>query len=165
MIKKLSILFITIAFSTLAKAQFEEGKMYAGASLTGLNLNYNGENGFNLGLQAQAGYFLYDDVMFLGQVSYEHNGSRAVADHFMAGAGARYYIVQNGLYFGANAKFIHANHNYNDIMPGVEIGYSFFISRTATIEPAVYYDQSFRRHSDYSTIGLRIGFGLYLFKD
>ena len=50
-------------------------------------------------------------------------------------------------------------------MPGVEVGYSFFVSRTVTIEPAIYYDQSFKNHSDYSTIGLKIGLGVYLFKD
>ena len=47
-------------------------------------------------------------------------------------------------------------------MPGVEVGYAFFISRTVTIEPAIYYDQSFKDHSKYSTVGLKVGFGIYL---
>ena len=47
-------------------------------------------------------------------------------------------------------------------MPGVEVGYAFFISRTVTIEPSVYYQQSFKDHSEYSKIGLRVGFGIYL---
>ena len=76
--------------------------------------------------------------------------------------GGRYYIIQNGLYLGAGVKLVHANTNYNDFMPGIEVGYAFFISHTATIEPAIYYDQSFKNHSDYSRIGFRIGFGIYL---
>ncbi len=102
--------------------------------------------------------------MLLGQLSAEHNGSEAVADHIMVGAGGRYYITQNGLFLGANCKFLHANHNYNDVMPGAEVGYAFFINRSVTIEPAIYYDHSFK-DSDYSTVGLKIGLGIYLFDD
>ena len=50
-------------------------------------------------------------------------------------------------------------------MPGVEVGYAFFINRTVTIEPAIYYDQSFKKHSDYSTVGFRIGIGINLFQN
>lgn len=48
-------------------------------------------------------------------------------------------------------------------MPGVEIGYAFFINRHVTIEPAVYYEQSFKDHSKFSNVGLRLGLGIYLF--
>ena len=79
--------------------------------------------------------------------------------------GGRYYIEQNGIYLGVNCKLLHANHDYNDVMPGVEVGYSFFLNGSVTVEPAVYYDQSFKNHSDYSAIGLKLGVGVYLFKD
>ena len=59
---------------------------------------------------------------------------------------------------------VHASHNYNDLMPGAEVGYAFFINRSVTIEPAVYYDQSFKK-SKYSTVGLKVGIGIYLFDD
>ncbi len=42
------------------------------------------------------------------------------------------------------------------------MGYAFFISKTVTIEPALYYDQSLKDHSQYSTIGLKVGIGIYL---
>jgi hypothetical protein len=100
--------------------------------------------------------------MILGQASYEHSGNDFVADKISVGAGGRYYIIQNGLYLGLNCKLIHTDHSYNDLMPGLEVGYAFFLSRTVTIEPAVYYDQSFKNHSDYSTIGLKVGIGVYL---
>ena len=57
---------------------------------------------------------------------------------------------------------MHANHSYKDLKPGLELGYAFFLGKSVTLEPALYYDQSFRNHSDYSTVGLRIGVGIYL---
>ena len=77
------------------------------------------------------------------------------------GAQGRYYIEQNGIYLGAGVKLIHTG-SYNDVMPGVEVGYAFFVSKQVTIEPAVYYDQSFKNHSDYSTVGVKVGIGIYL---
>ena len=135
--KKKIILLVTALLMTItASAQFEEGKLYSGASLTGLNLSYNGADELNLGVQAKLGYMIEDDLMLLGNASFQ-------------------------IYLGVNAKFVHTK-SYNDFMPGVEVGYAFFISRTVTIEPAIYYDQSFKDHSKYSTVGLKVGFGIYL---
>ncbi|MBP5257853.1 MAG: outer membrane beta-barrel protein [Prevotella sp.] len=160
--KKLSLLFVMMIIALTANAQFEKGKMYANASLSGLDMNYNGKNKFNFGVEGKVGYLMADNLMVTASTAYKHNGSKSVSDYVEAGVGGRYYIVQNGIYLGANCKYIHAYHDYNDVMPGIEVGYAFFISRTATIEPAIYYDQSFKKHSDYSTIGFRIGFGLYI---
>ncbi len=160
--KKLLMLVATMLFAVSANAQFEKDKLYVGGSLTGLNLSYSGSNDLNLGIQAHAGYMIEDDMMVLANVELQHNNRSGSHDSFVAGVGGRYYIEQNGIYLGANCKFIHANKNYNDIMPGVEVGYAFFLSRTVTVEPAIYYDQSFKNHKDYSTIGLKIGVGIYL---
>lgn len=163
--KKITLLVVALTMTVVADAQFQQGKGYLGASLTGLDMSYNGADKFNLGLEAKGGYLIADDFMLLGMVSYEHNGSDAVADHLSVGVGARYYIIQNGLYLAVNGKLVHANHNYNDLMPGLEAGYAFYINRSVTIEPAIYYDQSFKKHGDYSTIGLKVGLGIYLFDD
>lgn len=160
--KKLLLVAVGLLMTLTASAQFEADKVYIGGSLTGLNLSYNGKNGMGIGVQAQAGYLIQDNWMLLANASYQHTGSDAVSDYISVGVGARYYIIQNGLYLGLNAKLVHAYHNYNDLMPGLEIGYAFFISHTVTIEPAIYYDQSFKNHSDYSTIGLKVGVGIYL---
>ena len=160
--KKLVMLFISMTIALSGFAQFEQGKKYVGASLTGLDLSYRGAEEFNLGVEAKVGYLFADNLMLTGQASYQHSGNDDVADFLSAGVGARYYIIQNGLYLGLNAKLIHANHNYNDLMPGLEVGYAFFLSKTVTVEPAIYYDQSFRKHSDYSKIGLKVGVGVYL---
>jgi len=161
--KKSITLLFALLLTLTANAQFEQGKVYAGASLTGLNLSYNGSEKFNIGLQAKAGYFWLDNVMLLGEVGYQH--SAHTSDAFTVGAGGRYYMPQNGIFLGANCKLIHANGNYNDVMPGVEVGYAFFISRTVTIEPSIYYQQSIKSHSDFSTVGLRLGFGIYIDRD
>ena len=150
-----------MTMAVCAHAQFEEGKMYAGASLSGFDLSYNGSKELSLGIQAKAGYMAADNLMVLGGAGFQHDGKGA-ANAFQAGVGGRYYITQNGIFLGANCKFVHASHNYNDLMPGVEVGYAFFISHTVTIEPSIYYQQSFKKHSDYSTIGLKLGFGIYL---
>lgn len=159
--KKLAMMLVGLLVTVAANAQFEKGKVYCGASLSGLGLSYNGSSELNLGVRGQVGYLFADNLMAVGNVSYDHTGASGVDDYFSVGAQGRYYIVQNGLYLGAGAKYIHTS-DYNDVMPGVEVGYSFFVSRTVTIEPAIYYDQSFKDHSDYSTIGFRIGVGVYL---
>lgn len=164
MMKKLSLLLLGLTLSLGIHAQFQEGKGYIGASLTGLDLHYNSRNKFNIGLEAKLGYLAWDNTMLLATISAEHNGSETVADHFMLGVGGRYYISQNGLYLGAGCKFLHANRSYNDLLVGTEVGYAFFINRSVTIEPALYYDHSFKDTS-YSTVGLKIGLGIYLFDD
>ena len=160
-IKKIAVVALGLMVSVGAHAQFESGKQYCGASLTGLNLSYNGSEELSLGIQAKAGYFFEDDMMLLAQAEYKHSGLEGVKDYWALGAQGRYYIEQNGIYLGAGMKLIHTG-SYNDVMPGVEVGYAFFVSKQFTIEPAVSYDQSFKNHSDYSTVGVKVGIGIYL---
>lgn len=159
--KKLAIMFASLLMAVTANAQFEKGKVYCGASLSGLNLSYNGTSELNLGVQGKVGYLFADNWMGLANADYQHTGKEGVKDYVSVGVQGRYYIIQNGLYLGAGAKLTHTG-SYNDVMPGVEVGYAFFVSRTVTIEPAIYYDQSFKNHSDYSTVGFRVGVGVYL---
>lgn len=158
------MLFTALLLTLTASAQFEKDKTYLGASLSGLDLSYNGDKNLTIGVDAMAGKFVDDNVLLYARAGYSHQVTEY--DNILRlGVGGRYYITQNGIFLGANVNYIHADPSYNDLMPGVEVGYSFFLSRTVTIEPAVYYDQSFKNHKDFSTIGLRIGFGIYLGKD
>lgn len=141
-------------------AQFEQGKAYVGASLTGLNLSYNGSDKTSLGLEAKGGWLFSDDLMLTAECAYSKKEDTAA--NLSLGVGGRYYIVQNGLFLGARVMYSHQAHSHDDFMPGVSLGYAFFISHTVTIEPEIYYNQSFKNHKDYSTIGLRIGLGVYL---
>lgn len=182
--KQILMFAAAMLISLSAHAQFQQGKGYVGASLTGLNVNYSGAGKLTGGIEAKGGYIFLDNLMGVAGGSFEHfrRGDTKV-DRWTAEAGARYYIIQNGLYLGVNGKLIYekqqikdydeeghstwvkADKTYKDILPGIEIGYAFFVNRSVTIEPAIYYDQSFKKHSDYSTIGLKVGVGVYLFDD
>lgn len=81
--KKLVLAAAALLVSLGANAQFESGKQYCGASLTGLNLSYNGSQDLNFGVQAKAGYFVEDDWMLLGHVEYTHSGQDGVKDYFL----------------------------------------------------------------------------------
>ena len=163
MIKRLSFLFVALVVTLAANAQFEQGKKYISASFSGFDFSYNGTSDLNIGLQAKGGYLVEDNLMVLGTLGYNHVGDDVTPDRFSIGAQGRYYIIQNGIYLGVGATYKHGSHNYNDIMPTVEVGYAFFINRLVTIEPAVYYEQSVNNHSKYSNVGLRVGLGIYLF--
>ena len=160
--KKIVFLIVAMMISLASHAQFEQGKTYVGASLSSFDLSYSGLTKGCLDVNGKVGYLLADDLMATAQLSYEKQ--KDVPYTLCVGAGGRYYIEQNGLYLGASALFKHHT-GYDDLLPSVQVGYSFFVSRTVTIEPELYYEQSFKNHSDYSRFGLRIGIGIYLFSD
>lgn len=141
---------------------FTQGKVFVGASLSSTDLSYSGLSKGHLGIQGKVGYFFADNLLGTAQLGYEKYTD--IPYSLSLGAGGRYYIEQNGLFLGASLLYKHSS-GYDDFMPNVQLGYSFFINRTVTIEPEIYYEQSFKCHKDYSTIGLRVGIGIYLFKD
>ena len=63
MIKRFMLFVAAMVVSISASAQFQEGKGYLGASLTGLDLHYNGQDGLNLGVQAKASAWVLVDVI------------------------------------------------------------------------------------------------------
>ena len=161
--KKKIVLFVTaVMMSLAAHAQFESGKLYVGASLSGFDLSYNGLTKGHIGVQGKVGYMVADNLLLTAQTAYEKYHD--VPYTLSAAAGMRYYIQQNGIFLGASTVVKHGN-EYDDFLPSVQVGYTFFINRMLTIEPELYYEQSFKNHSDYSQIGVRIGLGIYLFKD
>ena len=168
--KKLLMATISLMMAMSVNAQylndsqtpFTQGKIYVGASLSNTDLSYNGLTKGHLGIQGKVGYFFADNLLGTAQLAYEKN--KDVPYYISIGAGGRYYIEQNGLFLGASVNFKHQD-EFDDFLPSVQLGYSFFINRTVTIEPELYYEQSFKNHKDYSKVGLRIGIGIYLFKD
>ncbi len=158
--KKIALILVALVMSVTASAQFEQGKGYLGASLSGLDISSQAKK-FHFGIGARAGYLFMDNLMGLVDLGYEHIDDGH--DTFTLGAYGRYYIIQNGLYLGAGLKYAHA-YEYNDLLPGVQIGYAFFLSRTVTFEPELYFDISTKKF-DYSCYGLRLGIGIYLFND
>lgn len=106
--KKLMTIALALLTTLGAHAQFEKDKAYVGASLTGLDLSYNGTKKLNLGLQADAGYFLVQDWMLKGLIGCEISSKDDVDTKFTLGVGGRYYFEQNGIFLGASAKYVHA---------------------------------------------------------
>ena len=127
---------------------FEESKFYVGASLSGLTLNYS---------KASEWSFL-DNWMVLGVFDYQ-NYSSGYAVTTNIGAGVRYFFERNGIFVGLTPKYSHQP-GIDEFKPEVNVGYAFFLGHYVTLEPELYYEQSFR-NSKYSQFGLRLGFGVY----
>ncbi len=167
--KKIAMMIVALAMTVAAQAQYtyqykttpyHSDKYFIGASLTGLDLSYSGSEKFKAGVAAQVGYMVFDNVLVMAEAGMNYSDEKL--NSFNLAAGGRYYIEQNGIFLGAKLNYVHGYKSYNDILPGVEVGYSFFLSRTVTIEPSIYYNQSFKKHSDFSNVGFKIGFGIYL---
>ena len=165
--KKLMMAAIGLMMATSVNAQkvlnesttpFEESKFYIGASLSGLTLNYSKASDWSLGLSAKAGYLFLDNWMVLGVIDYQNYSSGTVTSTNI-GAGARYYFERNGVYVGLTAKYAHAT-GADEFKPEINVGYAFFLGHYVTLEPELYYEQSFK-NSRYSQFGLRLGFGVY----
>ena len=149
------LLFVMVA---QAHAQFEKGKKYIGASVSGLGLSYSKNEDFNLGLDFDMGYFLTDGLLLRGNVGYSHTQS---TDNLRIGAHLRYLFTQNGMFVGTGTEFTHHNGVGNDAFFPIELGYCFFITKHLTIEPSLYYKMSATNFKDNSTIGARIGLGFF----
>jgi len=156
--KFIAILAFFALVATNANAQFDAGTKYISASLSGFNLQYSTSERLRFNLEAAAGLFVSDGLLLYANVGYEHQ--RHVDDLF-AGANARFYFKQNGIYMGGGAQFVHYTKSSNDIMIPVEIGYAFYLNEYLTIEPAAYYKMSIHDFSNNSTVGLRVGLGYY----
>ncbi len=161
--KKIVFLLVALLVTVAASAQFEKGKKFMGASLQNLDLSYNGLRKGHFGLDVKGGYMFADNLLGYAQVACDKQKDSPFT--LSAGLGGRYYIEQNGLYLGASVVYKRRQKSNNDVMPGVQVGYAFFLGRTVTVEPELYYEQSFKNHKDYSTVGVRIGIGIYLFND
>ena len=145
---------------------FNGGKMFASAQLSNLDLNYSGHGKLRMNLGVKAGGFISDDILLgvnLQSGLYSRGeGLDSQFQELRLGGFMRYYIEQNGIYLGLGADYAYRRDTYNDLQPEATVGYAFFLSRTVTIEPELYYRQSFVNHSKYSTLGFRLGFSIYL---
>lgn len=156
--KKIILSAILCIASVVGKAQFEQGTKYVGASLTNFGMSYSSCEKFRFGIDATAGYFMFDNVMLKANVGYDH---RPHFDDLSVGLGGRYYFDQNGMFLGGGLEYCHETKSYNDLRIPIEVGYCFYLNHYVSIEPSAYYKMSLNDFSDKSAVGLRIGFGLY----
>ncbi|MCD8288927.1 MAG: porin family protein [Prevotella sp.] len=158
--KKIIIcLVLMLGFSAGAFAQFEKGKMYVAGSFDGLGISYSKATKFQFGLGVNAGYMVAKDVMLIAEAGFDFSNKGMNEVHI--GADARYYIEQNGLFLQAGVKYVHERPNFNDLNISPEVGYCFFLNKSLTLEPAVYYDISVNDFSDHSKFGLKVGIGWF----
>ena len=144
--------------SVSAKAQFEAGTTYMGASLSNLGVSYSTVEKFRFGANLSVGTFLADQFMVRADLGYNHTDA---VDDFSTGLMGRYYFAENGIFMGVGGEFVHYTKSRNDVMIPVELGYCFYLNHYVSIEPSVYYKMSVHDFSDNSSVGLKIGLGYY----
>lgn len=160
--KKLLLLLCLLASVVTAQAQFEKGKWIVNPSVTGLGLSYDTQvDKASFGLDVNGGVFMADNLALLVRAGLSCNeGADADTDVYSLGVGGRYYFSQVGIFLGANVNVDRFDGEMVDDTKfsfGMEAGYAFFLSRTVTLEPALYWNVN----NDRSKFGLKLGFGLY----
>lgn len=159
--KKFVVLFCLLASVVSAHAQFEKGKWVINPSVTGLGLSYDtGVDKASFGLDVHGGAFVADNLALLIRGGLAWNEGGTDTDIYSLGVGGRYYFSQVGIFLGANVNVDRWDWGEVDETKfsfGMEAGYAFFLSRTVTLEPAVYWNIN----NDRSKFGLKLGFGLY----
>ncbi len=156
--KKTFLLFTFLLAAVGASAQFEQGKWFVNPAITGLELTYSKAEDARFGMNAKGGAFVVDNLALLVNIGAEFNEEY---NKFAAGVGGRYYIDAVGIFLGAGfdiSRYTKINRTDFELTP--ELGYAFFISRTVTIEPSVYYRWN-TRNNDLSRFGIQVGFGIY----
>ena len=145
--KKLALAFCLLAVSFTAQAQFEKGTMILNPSVTGLDFSYSKNDDAKFGLGAQVGTFLADGFALMVNAGADWSQPK---DTYTLGTGVRCYFNTTGIYIGGGLDWerirLKGGEHNNDWGVGIEAGYAYFLSRTVTIEPAVYYKWRF----DYS---------------
>ncbi len=158
--KKIIFTLLFAVVSLGASAQFEKGTKYVGASVSDFGLSYSKYEDFRLGIHALGGLFVENSWMVLANFGWEHLPGNNSID---LGAGGRYYMQQNGLYFGGSFKYQHVcpDVKADNFYLTPEVGYCFYLNDHVSIEPAVYCDMCLNHFKDFTKIGFKIGFGYY----
>lgn len=161
--KKLIFTLLMAVVSTGAFAQFEKGTKYVNASLSGFGIDYCKAGGFHIGISGSGGYFFANNWAVLGRLGWDHQDG---ANEFTLGAGARYYMPQNGFFFGGGLRYGlnsaggDAEVAHNAYIP-LEAGYCFYLNDHVSIEPAFFVDMCLNHFKDYTKFGLKLSFGYY----
>lgn len=159
--KKLAMVICLLVVSLTTRAQFEKGTTIINPSITGLDFSYSKGDDAKFGIGAQVGTFLSDGFALM--VNLGADWSKPI-DKYSVGTGVRFYFNQTGVYLGGGIDWERnrwkGGYHHNDWGVGIEGGYAFFLSRTVTLEPAVYYKWRFN-DGDLSRFGIKLGFGFY----
>lgn len=159
--KKITLIMCLLLASLASHAQFEKGKWIVNPSVTGMGFSYSKGDKVQFGLGAKAGTFLADGIALMVEAGADWSNP---VDIYTLGTGGRFYFNKTGVYLGGGLDLNRmrrkgGNHS-TEWGLGIEAGYAYFLSRTVTVEPAVYYKWRFN-DNDLSKFGVKIGFGLY----
>lgn len=161
--KKIFLLMLTMMMVISVRAQFEKDTWYFNASVTSLNLSHSKNEGTRFGMEVLGGTFLTDNLALMVGVKGDYR--KYGIDETGASAQIRYYLEECGFYgaLGAKLKYLSGNIVKDKTLFFItpEAGYTFFLGKNLTIEPAVYYDLATTDVSDWSKFGFKIGFGFY----
>ena len=101
--KKVIMLMVVLFTTVGAYAQFEKGKWYANASLTGLGLSHSKYEGTKFGFSMNGGAFVADNVAIL--LNFKGNYVEHGMDATTIGAQSRYYFASCGVYGGLGMSY------------------------------------------------------------
>lgn len=101
--KKVIMLMVVLFTTVGAYAQFEKGKWYANASLTGLGLSHSKYEGTKFGFSMNGGAFVADNVAIL--LNFKGNYVEHGMDATTVGAQGRYYFASCGVYGGLGMSY------------------------------------------------------------
>ena len=155
--KKLFTILCAAILSLGVSAQTESGNM-----VVGVNSNFEfasispegGDSESIMNLAASGGYFVADNIAVMALFGYAKMGDADATTSF--GIGARYYM--NSLYGGV--AYIIPAEDMSTIH--IEAGYVHMLTDNISLQPSLSYGMtSYDGEAAYSTLGLRIGFGLY----
>lgn len=161
--KKLVFLMVCLlVVSVSAHAQFEQGKWIINPSFTGMGFSVSKAEKAQFGLGFKAGNFLAEGIALMVEGGADWSKPKSV---YSLGTGGRFYFNKTGIYLGAGLRLdrerLKGGYHHTEFGLGVDAGYAFFLSRTVTLEPAIYYNWCFNQ-GDMSKFGIKLGFGIYL---
>jgi len=157
--KKLFTILCAAILSLGVSAQTETGNIIMGVtsdfSFSSTTLDIEGAEAVStMGLNVQGGYFVMDNLAAMALLGYNKEGDFDAVTSF--GIGARYYM--NSIY--AQVAYIIPGEDLSQIH--ISAGYAHMLTDNISLEPSLSYDMlSWDGESYSSTIGLKIGFGLY----
>ena len=159
--KRFMLMLVTLMLTLGAQTQFEQGTWYSSISTTGFELSHSDATKARLALSANVGNFIADNIALLVGVDGDFYDN-----HTQLGVGTqvRYYFQTCGVYGGLGVQYSYTKVGDFDkslMFLTPEVGYTFFLNRYLTIEPAVYYRMNFSDFDAYSKFGLKLGFGFY----
>ncbi len=145
-------------------AQFEQGVILAGgnASFSRTNTDDSNNDFFSFVLAPKGAYFIMDQLAIGGMIQFswlkpdDFDGTQIIG----IGPLARYYLQQG--FFGELTLSYQGGDIDGRGEVGLGVGYAAFFNKHVAVEPVLSYRSNFGNEQNRNTIGLFVGFQIYL---